>query len=72
MELQHTLEDLSSRVETVKADNLKLRQENQILGQYIENMMAASSVFQSSSPRIADRRIGALPKLSTHTSGAGR
>ncbi|VDP65819.1 unnamed protein product [Echinostoma caproni] len=53
MELQHTLEDLSARVDVVKEENLKLRSENQILGQYIENMMANSSVFQSTSPRSA-------------------
>nr|CAH8856536.1 unnamed protein product [Trichobilharzia regenti] len=50
LELQHTLEDLSTRVDAVKEENLKLRSENQILGQYIENMMANSSVFQSTSP----------------------
>uniref|UniRef100_A0A1I8JQ05 BZIP domain-containing protein n=1 Tax=Macrostomum lignano TaxID=282301 RepID=A0A1I8JQ05_9PLAT len=40
-----TLDDLSQRVETVKEENLKLSSENRILGQYIENLMAASSVF---------------------------
>jgi hypothetical protein len=43
--------DLSSRVDTVKEENLKLKSENQVLGQYIENLMAASSVFQSTSPK---------------------
>ncbi|CAH8535364.1 unnamed protein product [Dicrocoelium dendriticum] len=52
IELQHTLEDLSARVDVVKEENLKLRTENQILGQYIENMMLNSSVFQSTSPRL--------------------
>lgn len=56
MELQHTLEDLSTRVDAVKEENLKLRSENQILGQYIENMMANSSVFQSTSPRVDENR----------------
>ncbi|CAH8516449.1 unnamed protein product [Schistosoma turkestanicum] len=56
LELQHTLEDLSTRVDAVKEENLKLRSENQILGQYIENMMANSSVFQSTSPRIDGNR----------------
>nr|CAG4638895.1 EOG090X0N2I [Cyclestheria hislopi] len=51
MELQNTLDDLSQRVDSVKEENLKLRAENQVLGQYIENLMAASSVFQSTSPR---------------------
>lgn len=45
------LTDLSSRVDTVKEENLKLKSENQVLGQYIENLMAASSVFQSTSPK---------------------
>lgn len=46
----HTLADLSQRVDSVKEENLKLRSENQVLGQYIENLMSASSVFQSTSP----------------------
>ena len=45
------LSDLSSRVDTVKEENLKLKSENQVLGQYIENLMTASSVFQSTSPK---------------------
>ncbi|XP_066920909.1 short coiled-coil protein B-like [Clytia hemisphaerica] len=44
--LQNTLDDLSQRVDAVKDENTKLKSENQILGQYIENLMAASSVFQ--------------------------
>jgi Short coiled-coil protein len=48
--LCHAL-DLSQRVDSVKEENLKLKSENQVLGQYIENLMAASSVFQSTSPK---------------------
>jgi len=51
LELQNTLDDLSCRVDSVKEENLKLKSENQVLGQYIENLMAASSVFQSTSPK---------------------
>ncbi|XP_053639270.1 uncharacterized protein [Cherax quadricarinatus] len=51
LELQNTLDDLSQRVDSVKEENLKLRSENQVLGQYIENLMSASSVFQSTSPK---------------------
>ncbi|KAG8040687.1 hypothetical protein G9C98_002683 [Cotesia typhae] len=43
--------NLSQRVDSVKEENLKLRSENQVLGQYIENLMSASSVFQSTSPK---------------------
>lgn len=43
----HSFIDLSQRVDGVKEENLKLRSENQVLGQYIENLMSASSVFQS-------------------------
>ena len=39
MELQNTLEDLTSRVDRVKEENLKLKSENTVLGQYIENLM---------------------------------
>lgn len=52
LELQNTLDDLSQRVDSVKEENLKLRSENQVLGQYIENLMSASSVFQSTAPKI--------------------
>ncbi|XP_065202000.1 short coiled-coil protein B [Planococcus citri] len=51
LELQNTLDDLSHRVDSVKDETLKLRSENQVLGQYIENLMSASSVFQSTSPK---------------------
>jgi len=51
LELQNTLDDLSQRVDSVKEESLKLRSENQVLGQYIENLMAASSVFQSTNPK---------------------
>lgn len=44
---QSLFTDLSQRVDGVKEENLKLRSENQVLGQYIENLMSASSVFQS-------------------------
>ncbi|CAF0738445.1 unnamed protein product [Didymodactylos carnosus] len=43
--LQKTLDDLSKRVDSVKEENLKLRSENQVLGQYIENLMAASNIL---------------------------
>ncbi|XP_041457456.1 short coiled-coil protein B-like [Lytechinus variegatus] len=51
LELQNTLDDLSLRVDKVKEENLKLKSENQVLGQYIENLMSASSMFQSTSPK---------------------
>lgn len=31
----------------VKEENLKLKSENLVLGQYIENLMTASNVFQT-------------------------
>ena len=48
LELQNTLDELSCRVDGVKEENLRLRSENQVLGQYIENLMAASNVFNDS------------------------
>ena len=41
--------DLSRRVDSVMEENLKLRSENLVLGQYIENLMAASALFQNCS-----------------------
>jgi len=43
--------DLSRRVDTVKEENLKLKSENLVLGQYIENLMEASAMFQSTVPQ---------------------
>ena len=51
LELQNTLDDLTNRVDAVKEENLKLRSENTVLGQYIENLMQASAVFQAVSPK---------------------
>ncbi|XP_026524609.1 short coiled-coil protein isoform X1 [Pseudonaja textilis] len=59
LELQHTLEDLSARVDAVKEENLKLKSENQVLGQYIENLMSASSVFQTTDTK--SKRKALLP-----------
>ncbi|MEQ2221498.1 hypothetical protein ILYODFUR_016539, partial [Ilyodon furcidens] len=58
LELQHTLEDLSARVDAVKEENLKLKSENQVLGQYIENLMSASSVFQTTETK-SKRKLNA-------------
>ncbi|KAI1308643.1 Short coiled-coil protein B [Halotydeus destructor] len=51
LELQNTLDDLSQRVDSVKDENHKLKSENSVLSQYIENLMTASSVFQSTSTK---------------------
>ncbi|MCQ4179778.1 hypothetical protein FK518_30025 [Klebsiella pneumoniae] len=56
LELQHTLEDLSAQVDAVKEENLKLKSENQVLGQYIENLMSASSVFQTTDTKQKELR----------------
>ncbi|XP_065846192.1 uncharacterized protein [Oscarella lobularis] len=58
LELQSTLEDLSQRVQSVKEANMKFKSENQVLSQYIDNLMASSSTFQGTSPR-------EFPKLKT-------
>lgn len=63
LELQNTLDggllhvfipstDLSQRVDSVKEESAKLRSENQVLGQYIQNLMASSAVFQSAQPAV--------------------
>lgn len=65
LELQNTLDDLSQRVDSVKEENLKLKSENQVLGQYIENLMSASSVFQSTSPK-TKKKWTLCPRLATY------
>lgn len=47
IELQSTLQDLSQRVNSVKEENLRLKTENQVLNQYIENLMVTSGIFKS-------------------------
>jgi hypothetical protein len=39
--------DLTKKVTDVKEENMKLKSENQILGNYIDNLMQASNVFQT-------------------------
>eukprot|EP00124_Ichthyophonus_hoferi_P004917 Ihof_evm1s611 gene=Ihof_evmTU1s611 len=46
LELQNTLDELSQRVNRVKDENAKLKGENQVLSQYIENLMASSNGAQ--------------------------
>jgi len=56
LELQNTLDDLNQRVDGVKEENLRLKSENMVLGQYIENLMSASSVFSSTSPNNLNKK----------------
>ncbi|XP_071313179.1 uncharacterized protein [Trachinotus anak] len=67
LELQHTLEDLSARVDAVKEENLKLKSENQVLGQYIENLMSASSVFQTTDTKSKRNTMTHLHPSTTST-----
>ena len=46
IELQTTLQDLSQRVNTVKEENCGLITENQVLNQYIDNLMQTSGIFK--------------------------
>merc|ERR1711972_980560 len=55
LDLQKTLDDLTSRMDSIKEDNLVLKSENQVLSQYIENVMKASSAFQQASPKSRKR-----------------
>lgn len=52
----YTFSDLSQRVDSVKEESLKLRSENQVLGQYIQNLMASSAVFHSAQPKAAQNK----------------
>ena len=63
MELQSTLEELSSRVDGVKEENLRLRSENQVLGQYIENLMTASKVIKFPTDLLSHKRGPVLALL---------
>ncbi len=52
--LTYALKELASRVDRVKEENLRLRSENQVLGQYIHNLMAASQAGLRICIRISD------------------
>ena len=52
------MDDITNRVDSVKEENLKLRSENNVLGQYIENLMQASAVFQAVSPKSGRKESG--------------
>eukprot|EP01137_Pigoraptor_chileana_P029854 Opistho-2@15632 len=45
LNLQSTMEQLTKRVGTVKGENAKLQSENKVLTQYLENLLAQSSLF---------------------------
>lgn len=47
LELQVTLDDLNQRVDGVKEENLRLKSENMVLGQYIDNLMSVSETIFS-------------------------
>ena len=64
------MDDLTNRVDAVKEENLKLRSENSVLGQYIENLMQASAVFQAVSPKTGRKEVGAAGGSSSSTSHA--
>lgn len=59
--LQNTLEDLSSRVESVVTENGRLRTENDVLGQYIEDLMKQNPIFN---PHNAIRRTSNISQQS--------
>eukprot|EP00045_Choanoeca_perplexa_P000294 m.13680 g.13680 ORF g.13680 m.13680 type:complete len:93 (-) comp10203_c0_seq2:201-479(-) len=46
LQLQNTLDELSSRVDSVRDENEGLKDKNVTLTQYIENLMASSTMFQ--------------------------
>ncbi len=60
--VSQTFPDLTSRMDSVKEDNLVLKSENQVLSQYIENVMQASAAFQQLSPK-SRKRCFALPQI---------
>lgn len=51
IDLQSTLQDLSQRVNSVKEENSRLKAENQVLNQYIENLMLTSGIFKSTATK---------------------
>ena len=70
LELQNTLDDLTNRVDAVKEENLKLRSENTVLGQYIENLMQASAVFQAVSPKTGRKESAGSAMMTSASASA--
>lgn len=46
--------DLARRVESVTEENMKFKSENQVLAQYIENLLASSATFQHATKQPKD------------------
>eukprot|EP01134_Creolimax_fragrantissima_P006320 CFRG6320T1 len=63
LELQNTLDELSQRVGRVKDENAKLKSENQVLTQYIDNLMASSTAMHgNASSKAPSNTIPPPPK----------
>ncbi|KNC83911.1 hypothetical protein SARC_03870, partial [Sphaeroforma arctica JP610] len=62
LELQNTLDELSQRVTRVKDENAKLKSENQVLTQYIDNLMASSTAMHGSASKANNAAMPAPPK----------
>ena len=58
-------------MDAVKEENLKLRSENTVLGQYIENLMQASAVFQAVSPKTGRKETSSGTSSSSGAASAG-
>lgn len=72
LELQNTLDDLSQKVDSVKEENLRLKSENQVLAQYMDNLMVASSVFQSTVPVVVASSNASAQQAGTRKKGSRR
>ncbi|XP_044922152.1 short coiled-coil protein B-like [Mustela putorius furo] len=56
LDLQHTPKILSAKVDAVKEENMKLKSENQVQGQYIENFTSSSRFFQISDTKNKEKK----------------
>ncbi|XP_059035261.1 short coiled-coil protein-like [Mustela lutreola] len=64
LDLQHTPKILSAKVDAVKEENMKLKSENQVQGQYIENFTSSSRFFPISDTKNKEKlRIRLLSVL---------
>ncbi|OMJ93486.1 hypothetical protein SteCoe_3458 [Stentor coeruleus] len=49
LQLQNTLQDLTKKIDSVRSENQDLRDENNVLKEYINNLMQKAGSFSSES-----------------------
>ena len=46
LEMSRTLDDISNKIADIKKDTIRLKQENQVIDEYVSNLMEQSKTFE--------------------------